>query len=101
VDWTIVVSTAITGVVGVAGVAGTVIAARIAGKSAMDSVKFSISAGDRRAWLNYKRQVYVEGMTAFHNAVVLWKTAKDPERDHPDDASLAAARREAGSRRTR
>jgi hypothetical protein len=98
VDWATVTSVAITGAVGIAGVAGTVIAAKIAGKSAMESVKLSISAEDRRARLNDKRRVYAEGMTAFHYAVVLWKTAKDPEDADPDAASLAAARRDAGSR---
>ena len=63
-DWTIVVSGAITGAVGIAGVAGTIIAARIAGNSARESVRLNIAAEAARARVADKRRIYARAISA-------------------------------------
>ena len=63
-DWTVVVSTAITGAVGIAGVAGTVVSARSASKSATKDLMLQINAENNRANLAEKRRVYAACMAA-------------------------------------
>lgn len=97
VDWTIVVSGAITGAVGIAGVAGTIIAANIAGNSARQSAGLSIAAEDQRARLADKRRVYARALAALDaatNAAALDRAHKDLSSDatsakHADDALAA------------
>jgi hypothetical protein len=64
-DWTSVVSIAITGLVGIAGVVGTIVAAKIASKSATKDLKLSINAESDRARRAEKRQIYAESLAAF------------------------------------
>jgi hypothetical protein len=77
VDWTIVVSTAITGAVGVAGVAGTIIAARIAGNSTRETARLTISAENRRVRLADKRRVYARALATMDAAVTAVKAERD------------------------
>jgi hypothetical protein len=70
VDWATVASVAITGAVGIAGVAGTIIAARIAGKSARESAMLSVNAENRRVRLADKRRVYAHAIAALDAAAV-------------------------------
>jgi hypothetical protein len=64
-DWTTVVSIAITGLVGIAGVAGTIVAAKIASKSATKDLRLSINAESDRAREAEKRRIYAESLAAF------------------------------------
>jgi hypothetical protein len=91
VDWTSVVSVAITAAVGIAGVAGAIIAARIAGDSARESTRLTITAEADRARLADKRQLYARFMTVFSNAVTAAMEAKSAGPDSPDFAKYAAA----------
>jgi hypothetical protein len=94
VDWTNVVSGAITGLVGIAGVAGTIIAARIAGNSARESAGLSIAAEERRARLTDKRQVYARFVGDLYTAAALAKDTKFSEDSSSDRADFEAARRD-------
>ena len=79
-DWTIVVTTAITAVVGVAGVAGTIINARFAGDSARKSALLNITAEADRARLAEKRRIYARGVGALDTAMLADGAARAAER---------------------
>src|SRR6266550_1760771 len=64
-DWASVVSVAITGVVGIAGVAGTIVAARIASKSATKDLNLSISGENDRSNKAEKRRIYASCLASF------------------------------------
>jgi hypothetical protein len=70
VDWTIVVTTAITGVVGVAGVVGGVINGRFAGDSARKSAELNITAEADRTRLAEKRRIYARALVALNSAAL-------------------------------
>jgi hypothetical protein len=93
VDWTVVISTAITGAVGIAGVAGTIIAARIAGNSARESARLSISAEAGRARFSDKRQVYARATGALLAASLEASAVVSPADKSPQTAAafMAAA----------
>jgi len=93
VDWAAVTSIAITGAVGIAGVAGTIIAARIAGKSARESAQLSINAEADRARLADKRQVYAHATAALHAAMAA-VVAANASKDHPPGDTSAPTDRE-------
>lgn len=72
-DWAIVV----TGVVGVAGIGGTLLAARMAARSAAENLRTSISAENARANRAEKRRIYagcVAALTAYFDATVAART---------------------------
>ena len=56
VDWTTVISTAITGAVGLAGIGGALLSARMTSKSDAENLKMSIAAEDEHARLAEKRR---------------------------------------------
>lgn len=98
-DWTIVVSSGITGVVGIAGVAGTIIAARIGGNSARETARLNIAAESRRTQLADKRRIYAHAIATMDVSVLAAQaelsnlsgvTAKDIA-DNRDAALLSAA----------
>jgi len=59
-DWAIV----ITGIVGLAGIGGTLLAAKMAAKSAAENLRTSISAEDARAKVAEKRRIYASCLAA-------------------------------------
>jgi hypothetical protein len=63
-DWGTVIPTIVTGVVGIAGIGGSIIAAKIASKSAVDNLRISISAEDVRAQRAEKRLIYAKCLAA-------------------------------------
>jgi hypothetical protein len=95
VDWAAVTSAAITGAVGIAGVAGTIIAARVAGKSARESAQLSINAQADQARLADKRQVYAQALAALHAAMLaVQKLAVYQQKRKPEEV-IATAREHA------
>jgi hypothetical protein len=84
VDWTIVVTSAITGAVGVAGVAGGVITSR-------RSAQLNITAEADRARLADKRRIYARGIGALDTAMLADGAARtSEERAESLEASGAA-----------
>jgi len=73
VDWTIVVTTAITGAVGVAGVAGGVI-------TSSKSARRNIIAEADRTRLADKRGIYARGVSALDNAMLADGAARAAEK---------------------
>jgi hypothetical protein len=99
VDWTIVVSGAITAAVGIAGVAGTILAARIAGNSTRETARLNITAETRRTQLADKRRIYAHAIATMDVSVLAAQaelsdlsgvTARDIA-DKRDAALLSAA----------
>jgi mannose-6-phosphate isomerase class I len=69
-DWASVTSTAITGAVGIAGVAGTILAAKIASKSATKDLQLSIHADNERANKTEKRRIYAACQAVFDEMTI-------------------------------
>ena len=70
-DWSSVVSVAITGAVGIVGVAGAIVSARIASNSATKDLRLSIAAENERANKAEKRRLYAKCVAAFSNVLAL------------------------------
>jgi hypothetical protein len=90
-DWASVVSIAITGLVGIAGVAGTILAARIASKSATKNLKLSINAENYRVDKADKRRIYAACQVAFDEVALAYATSQYPESTKPDQEARDAA----------
>jgi len=69
-DWSSVVSIAITGVVGIAGVTGTIVSARMAGKTATKNLQLGISAENDRAKKAEKRGIYTVCLTGLSTSML-------------------------------
>jgi hypothetical protein len=93
VDWTIVVSGAITAAVGIAGVTGTIIAAKIAGNSARESARLSIKAESDLARIADKRRVYARALAAVHAAASAAESAARATSDGKSGEVRSAAER--------
>jgi hypothetical protein len=83
VDWTIVVTTAITGAVGIAGVVGGVI-------TSSRSARRNISAEADRARLADKRRIYALGLGALDTAMLADGAARAAEK-HADSVEASGA----------
>jgi hypothetical protein len=84
VDWTIVVTTAITGAVGVAGVAGGVITSR-------RSAQLNITAEADRARLADKRRIYARGIGTLDTAMLADGAARAAEKQAQSAEASGAA----------
>jgi hypothetical protein len=95
VNWTIVVTSAITAVVGIAGVAGGVITNRSAVESARKSAKRSITAEADRTRLADKRRIYARALGALNSAALarryLAETGRPDFRDKEDEYEANAS----------
>src|SRR6266496_5419388 len=93
-DWSSVVSIAITGVVGIAGVAGAIVSARMASTSATKDLKLSIRAENDRVNKAEKRRIYAAFQTSVESmlrAAINDGIATEPEEKKEARAALETA----------
>jgi hypothetical protein len=94
-DWTIVVSTAITGAVGVVGVLGGVITSRRSAQlnitAEADRARLNITAEADRARLADKRRIYARALGALDTAMLTDGAARAAEKKHAESVKAGGA----------